>query len=217
VVLVAVAQPSRGFIPEAAASSLSRVSSEGSNAASASPSDTLLRATDEPEATLWTQTWPYVAILLSIGAIALTAFAKRRGVAVPSWGAPTLSNSKSPMQNSGAASTFGNFDVMTEAGPIVLRAGATSPPDDPTYDASLDTLLQVPEGQSDGIDEHVIRKTWATLANESAVDIGTDSILKAIEAAERDLHISPPEPAQAAIDQALDDDLMREPRPKPRR
>ena len=46
----------------------------------------------------------------------------------------------------------------------------------------------------DGIDEHVIRKAWATAATEGAADIGTDSILKAIAAAERDLHISPPEP-----------------------
>ena len=51
-------------------------------------------------------------------------------------------------------------------------------------------------------------------ANESAVDIGTDSILKAIARAERELHISPPEPAQAAIDKALDDDLMFEPKLK---
>jgi hypothetical protein len=67
----------------------------------------------------------------------------------------------------------------------------------------------------DGIDEHVIRKAWATAATESAADIGTDSILKAIAAAERDLHIGPPEPKQAAIDKALDDDLMFDPKLHP--
>ena len=86
--------------------------------------------------------------------------------------------------------------------------------EEPTYDASLDTLLQESVIETDGIDENVIRQTWAAVANESAVDIGTDSILKAIARAERELHISPPEPAQAAIDKALDDDLMFEPKLK---
>jgi hypothetical protein len=75
-------------------------------------------------------------------------------------------------------------------------------------------LLDAPEVEVDGIDEHVIRKAWATLAAESATDIGTDSILKAIEAAERDMHISPPKPAQAATDDALDDDLLRNQKPR---
>ena len=48
------------------------------------------------------------------------------------------------------------------------------------------------------------------LATESATDIGTDSILKAIEAAERDMRIRPPEPTQTAMDNALDDDLLRD-------
>jgi hypothetical protein len=60
----------------------------------------------------------------------------------------------------------------------------------------------------------VIRKAWSTVATESAIDIGTDSILKAIADAERDLHSSPPETSQAAIDKALDDDLMRYTKPR---
>jgi hypothetical protein len=206
-------EPRSGFISEAAAASLSRMSTEGSNMVTASPPTALLRARAEaPEATLWTQTWPYAAVLLSIGAIALTAFAKRRRIVVPAWGAPTVSNfSKSPMQNSGAADTFTDFGVMTEPAPIVLRAIAfPTVAGDSTVGASLHTLLE--EAQVDVIDEAAIRKEWATLATESSVDIGTDSILKAIAAAERDLQISPPDPAQAAIDQALDDDLMREPK-----
>jgi hypothetical protein len=209
-------QPSRGFIPEAAAASLSRVSMEGSNTnrVAASPPTTLLHTRAEvPEATLWTQTWPYAAVLLSIGAIALTAFAKRRRLAVPEWGATTLSNGRSTMQNTGAANTFAHFAAMTEPAPIMLRAiSLPIVTEEETYDASLDTLLQEPDIDVDGIDEHVIRKAWATAATESAADIGTDSILKAIAAAERDLQISPPEPKQAAIDQALDDDLMYDPK-----
>ena len=89
-VALTTTQPSRGFIPEAAAASLSRVSMEGSNTnrVAASPPTALLHTRAEvPEATLWTQTWPYAAVLLSIGAIALTAFAKRRRLVVPACGA----------------------------------------------------------------------------------------------------------------------------------
>lgn len=218
-VALTATQPRSGFIPEAAAASLSRVSMEGSNTnrVAASPPTALLRTRAEvPEATLWTQTWPYAAVLLSIGAIALTAFAKRRRLAVPEWGATTLSNGRSTMQNTGAANTFAHFAAMTEPAPIMLRAiSLPIVTEEETYDASLDTLLQEPDIDVDGIDEHVIRKAWATAATERAADIGTDSILKAIAAAERDLQISPPEPKQAAIDKALDDDLMYDPKLHP--
>jgi hypothetical protein len=213
-------QPSSGFIPEAAAASLSHVSTERSNTnkAAASAPIAMLRTRDEaPEETLWTQSWPYGAVLLSIGAIALTAFAKRRGLVAPSWSAAAVNNfSKSPMQTSAVANTFAHFGVMSEVAPKALRQIARPPViEDPIHDANLDTLLQAPEvDEVDGIDEHVIRKAWATLATEGAADIGTDSILKAIAAAERDLHISPPEPAQAAMDNALDDDLLRNPKPR---
>ena len=215
-VALTATQPSRGFIPEAAAASLSRVSMEGSNTnrVAASPPTALLHTRAEvPEATLWTQTWPYAAVLLSIGAIALTAFAKRRRLVVPEWGATTLIHGKSPTQTTGVANTFAHFAAMPEAEPIMLRAiSLPIVTEEETYDASLDTLLQEPDIDVDGIDEHVIRKAWATAATESAADIGTDSILKAIAAAERDLYISPPEPRQAAIDKALDDDLMHDPK-----
>ena len=117
------------------------------------------------------------------------------------------------MRNTGVANTFAHFAAMAEPAPILLRA-ITFPAvlEEETYDASLDTLLQEPELEADGIDEHVIRKAWETAATEGAADIGTDSILKAIAAAERDMHISPPAPAQAAIDKALDDDLMHGPK-----
>jgi hypothetical protein len=216
-VLLATAKPQGGFIPEAAAASLSRVSNDGANTVAAANRAGFTRNQAEAaEETLWTQTWPYGAVLLSIGAIALTAFAKRRRIVVPAWGAPTVNNlSKTPMQNTASANTFAHFGVMTEPAPIMLRAiSLPARNEEPTYDASLDTLLQESVIETDGIDENVIRQTWASVANESAVDIGTDSILKAIARAERELHISPPEPAQAAIDKALDDDLMFEPKLK---
>jgi hypothetical protein len=177
----------------------------------------MLRTRDEAqEETLWTQTWPYVAVLLSIGAIALTAVAKRQHIVAPAWSASTANNfPESVMQSSGAAGTFAEPGVMSEAAPKAPRQIARPRViEDPTDDASLDTLLQQPEEDLDVIDEHVIRKAWAALASESSADIGTDSILKAIAAAERDMHISPPGPAQAAMDDALDDDLLRNSKPR---
>jgi hypothetical protein len=178
----------------------------------------MLRTRDKAqEETLWTQSWPYGAVLLSIGAIALTAFVKRRVVA-PAWSASTVSDfSKSPMLTSAAAAnTFTDFDISEVVPPTVRENARSRVIEDPIHDANLDTLLQAPEVEVDGIDEDAIRKAWATLATESATDIGTDSILKAIEAAERDMHISPPKPgpAQAAMDDALDDDLLRNPKPR---
>jgi hypothetical protein len=217
-VALTATQPSSGFIPTAAAASLSRMSMEGSNtnrAAASPPTASLNTRVEVPEATLWNQTWPYAAVLLSIGAIALTAFAKRGRLVVPEWGATTLASGKSPTQNTGSANTFAHFAAMTEPAPIMLRAISLPIVADETYDASLDTLLQEPDPEVDGIDEHVIGKAWATAATEGAADIGTDSILKAIAAAERDLHIGPPEPKQAAIDKALDDDLMIDPKLHP--
>jgi len=222
-VALTTVQPHNGFIAEAAAASFSR-SPERSNTPAASLESSLPRTqAPAPEATLWTQTWPYVAVALSLIAIALTAFVKRSRIVVPSWGAPTvINNSKSSMSNGSSANTFAHFGAMTEPVPPAKREEMAYPTvtGETTYDASLDTLLEQinddaidPNVVNDNeINEHTIRKAWATLASESAVDIGTDSILKAIADAERELRISPPEPKQAAIDKALDDDLLREPK-----
>jgi hypothetical protein len=213
--------PRGGFITEAAAASLSRASTDGPNALATSTGNAPARAlAPPPEATLWTQTWPYAAVLLSVVAIALTAFAKRRRVVVPAWGAPTeLNPSSSALGSTGPANTFAHFGAMTEPVPAAQRAAMaySTVTDDSTYDASLDTLLEQIQGDpidpnvvnDNVIDEHTIRKAWATLATESAVDIGTDSILKAIADAERELRMGPTEPRQAAMDKALDDDLLR--------
>jgi hypothetical protein len=204
-------QPSSGFIAEAAAASLSPISTLHSNTTDASAPTAMLRTRDKAhEETLWTQSWPYAAVLLSIGAIVLTAFVKRRVVA-PAWSASTVNDfSKSPMLTSAAANTFTDFDISEVVPPTVRENARSRIIEDPIHDASLDTLLQAPEVEVDGIDEDAIRKAWATLATESATDIGTDSILKAIEAAERDMRIRPPEPTQAAVDDALDADLLRD-------
>ena len=209
--LLASIPPQIVFIPEAAAASLPRVSADGRNTIIASNRAALpgthAEAADE---TLWTQTWPYAALLISIGAIALTAFAKHRSGMVPAWSAPDMDSlSKTPMQNTTSADTSTDFSTLIEHPPITVRAISRYERNEgPAYDAKLDTLLQASEVRSDGIDEHAIRQAWAELDTETAVDIGTDSILKAIATAEREMRISPPEPTQAAMDQALDDDLM---------
>jgi hypothetical protein len=206
--------PSSGFIAEAAAASLSPMSTARSNTTAASAPTAMLGARQAREETLWTQSWPYGAVLLSIGAIALTAFVKRRRIVAPAWSASTVNNfSKSPMMSSAAANTFADFGAMSAEAPTASRQVTRQRAIEvPIHDANLDELLEMPDVEVDAIDEHAIRKAWATLATESAADIGTDSILKAIEAAERDMRISPPEAAQAAMDNALDDALLGNPK-----
>ena len=58
------------------------------------------------------------------------------------------------------------------------------------------------------IDERTIKEAWKSAAGDSPLDMGSDSILKAIAAAERDLQIGAPEPAQVALDNALENELM---------
>jgi hypothetical protein len=208
--------PSSGFIAEAAAASLTPMSIARSNTTAAPAPTAMLRTRDQvPEETLWTQTWPYAAVLLSIGAIALTAFVKRPLIVAPAWSASVNNFSKSPMQGSAAANTFADFGAMSDEAPTAQRQITRQRTIEvPIHEANLDALLEMPDVEVDAIDEHAIRKAWATLANESAADIGTDSILEAIEAAERDMRISPPQPPQAAMDNALDDDLLRNPKPR---
>jgi uncharacterized membrane protein len=44
--------------------------------------------------------------------------------------------------------------------------------------------------------------------NDSATDIGGDSILKAIDDAEREIQGAPAHPVQVALDRSLDDELL---------
>ena len=206
-------RPSSGFIGEAAAASLSPISTAHSNTTAASAPTATLRTRDKAqEETLWTQSWPYGAVLLSISAIAMTAFVKRHSIVAPAWSASRVNDfSKSPMLTSAAANTFTGFGAMSDETPTAQRQVTHQRAIEvPIHEANLDALLEMPEVEADGIDEDAIRKAWATLATESATDIGTDSILEAIEAAERDMRIRPPEPTQTAMDNALDDDLLRD-------
>ena len=59
---------------------------------------------------------------------------------------------------------------------------------------------------ADMVEERMIRAEWAKAMKDGAIDLGGDSILKAIEQAERELEFDAP---QMALDQALDDELIK--------
>jgi hypothetical protein len=72
--------------------------------------------------------------------------------------------------------------------------------------STIDTLLD--ELDPDVVEERAIRQAWAAARSDVEREVDGNAILKAIEAAERDLLLEPPAPAQAAIDSSLDRDLL---------
>jgi hypothetical protein len=88
------------------------------------------------------------------------------------------------------------------------RQPASGPPD-----GALDTLLN--EIDSDLNVERAVRQVHAAARNHIERDIGSDAILRAIEAAERDLMMVAPAPAETAMGHALDNELLGgKPQPK---
>ena len=61
---------------------------------------------------------------------------------------------------------------------------------------------------ADLVEEQTIRAEWAKAVTDGAIDIGGDSILKAIDDAERAIQGGPAHPAQVALDRSLDDELL---------
>ncbi len=78
--------------------------------------------------------------------------------------------------------------------------------------STIDTLLN--ELDPDVVEERAVREAWAAARSNVEREMDGNAILQAIEAAERDLLLVPPAPAQAAIDSSLDDDLLH-PRQRP--
>ncbi|HEY2968829.1 MAG TPA: hypothetical protein VGK75_10735 [Casimicrobiaceae bacterium] len=72
--------------------------------------------------------------------------------------------------------------------------------------STIDTLLD--ELDPDVIEERAVREAWAAARSNVEHEMDGNAILQAIEAAERELLLVPPAPAQAAIDNSLDDDLL---------
>ena len=100
---------------------------------------------------------------------------------------------------SGAASRFG------EASGLPSR-----PSPAPVDPSTIDTLLDATD--SDFVEERAVREAWAAARSDVERELDGNAILQAIEAAERDMHLAPPAPAQAAIERALEDDLLQPPR-----
>ncbi|HEY7945656.1 MAG TPA: hypothetical protein VIH15_14225 [Casimicrobiaceae bacterium] len=195
------------FIPEASAAGLPRASA-------AQPALTPVAA--EPVLAPW---WPLGAALVVVGALALWLLPSRRRQALeaPAWIAPTARTEPNHSVPSGPTSrTFGragHFAAMTEPGPGFPRGATTTtrpagkpepaaqaePPEDPRF----------AEFDADLVEERTIRAEWAKAVNDGAIDIGGDSILQAIDAAEREIQGGPVPPAQAALDRSLDDELLR--------
>ncbi len=202
------------FISEAAAASLPpRTATPRTLSAQSLPQPQQLtwRAQSQPPAlTIWQQMWPYTVAIFATITLALVAFvAHRRHAITTSWMDPKARTSLQGETQAGAQQvTFAHFGAMTEPAATKPRTALKLPPipERSAEVSELDTLLQ--DIQADMIDERSVKDAWKAAAGDSPTDMGTDSILRAIAAAERDLQIGAPEPAQVAMDTALDKDLM---------
>ena len=176
---------SSGFISTANAQSLPLAGTSRPAQASAAP--TLERL------------WPYCAMVLCLGGLAMcvAVMRRQRSQRAPAWLATSAhSLSKASEHGNASQNTFAHYTEMTEPAPApaaIIRKPAQSEAkrDLTPTTGELDTLLN-----DDLIDEETIRKEWAAAASEHAVDIGTDSILKAIATAEREMRIGRPAPAR---------------------
>ena len=170
---------------------------------------------------------PGIALLGAIALAAVLALRRNRPPEIPQWtrspsygDTRTLSEfSTAPVTGShtlsqaGATSSGGAEGAKRKsATPSRLgNAGATvsrsaSAPIDPS---TIDTLLDAID--SDIVEERAVREAWAAARSDVERELSGNAILQAIEAAERDLHFAPPPPAQAAIERALEDDLLQPP------
>jgi hypothetical protein len=201
------------FIPEASAAGLPH---------SASSPGGLALADVEPQVAPW---WPLAAALLVVAGLARWLVPmRRRSAATPAWVAPTARTEPNPSVSRGASSKTlgksGHFAAMTEPGTGFPRGASktgraaprTEPvatrPQPPAKTVAMAEDPRFAEFDADLIEEQTIRAEWAKLVNDGAVDMGGDSILKAIDDAERALHGGPAHPAQVALDRSLDDELL---------
>jgi hypothetical protein len=201
------------FIAEAAAAGLPRSSSSQTG---------LTTADVELPVAPW---WPLAAALLVVGALARWLVPmRRRSLEPPAWVAPTARTEPNPSVSGASTSkTFGktgHFAAMTEPGPGFPRGAAQAErtaPGAPTTTRSQPRAVKgaatiedqrFAEFDADLLEEQTIRAEWAKAVSDGAIDIGSDSILKAIDEAERETQGAPAHPAQVALDRSLDDELL---------
>ena len=104
------------------------------------------------------------------------------------------------------AVTLPNLATTSKASAATTRSRAKPPPVSGTPDGALDTLLN--EIDADLNVEHAVRRVHAAALGQIERDIGSAAILKAIEAAERDLMLAPLPAAESALGHALDNELL---------
>jgi hypothetical protein len=201
------------FIAEAAAAGLPRSSSSQTG---------LTTADAELPVAPW---WPLAAALLVVGALARWLVPmRRRSLETPTWVAPTARTEPNhSISGSTTSKTFGktgHFAAMTEPGPGFPRGAAqaerVAPTAEPTTSRSQRGAVKgatIEDGRfaefdADMLEEQTIRAEWAKAVSDGAIDVGTDSILKAIDEAERETQGARVPPAQVALDRSLDDELL---------
>jgi hypothetical protein len=202
------------FIAEAAAAGLPRSSSSQTG---------LTTADVELPVAPW---WPLAAALLVVGALARWLVPmRRRSLEPPAWVAPTARTEPNPSVSGATTSkTFGktgHFAAMTEPGPgfphsaaqaqrTASRAEPTTTRSQPGAAKGATTIEdhRFAEFDADMLEEQTIRAEWAKAVSDGAIDVGSDSILKAIDEAERETQGAPAHPAQVALDRSLDDELL---------
>lgn len=198
------------FIPEAAAAGLPRASS---TQVASMPNDS------SPGLAPW---WPLGVALAVVGALALwlLPIGRRHALEAPAWMAPTActepNRSVSSESRSRTLGRSGHFAAMTEPGPgfprgnttttTTTRAGSAPPATAAKPQPAEDPRFA--EFEADLVEERTIRAEWAKAMNDGSTDIGGDSILKAIDDAERAIQGVPAHPAQVALDRSLDDELL---------
>jgi len=77
--------------------------------------------------------------------------------------------------------------------------------------STLDTLIN-DVAEADGREESAVRDAWAA-ARDAVAREEDNAILRAIDAAEREMLNVPPSPTEAAVDRALEDELTQRRRP----
>jgi hypothetical protein len=184
----------------------------------------------------WGDAWTYLAASLAIaGVIALAALLMRqRGASppIPQWtrggsfaGPSSFTNlssppaTLSPLSYAEATTVPGTLSDSKPRSiappPVTEGTGPRTHTNSIRRDVStIDTLLD--ELDPDVVEERAVRAAWAAARSNVEREMDGNAILQAIEAAERDLLLGPPAPAQAAIDSSLDDELLHSPQ-RPRK
>ena len=175
--------------------------------------------------------WSLAAAALALGVvIALAAIARRRDKSpeIPQWtrsrslagprSMADLSTATMPSTFSRAAATTmqgGTAGAKPKPAPTrsSLHAQTVAPPSrrgPATVDPStIDTLLDALN--PDIVEERAVREAFAAARSDVEREMDGNAILKAIDAAERDLHLLSSETPQSAIERALEDDLLQPP------